>query len=122
MVRDNPMYKDNMKTMAAMRRSLMKRIVLLSLSGFFLAIIAVAFHYHDDTFLLRSRSICQARAAISGTISKNQVDSAPAVTVVYFGLASVSPLWAPVVHKNSIIFISSQAGYICPNKAPPARS
>jgi hypothetical protein len=105
-----------------MHQSLTKRIVLLSLSGFFLAVIAAVFYDNDDSFLLRSRSICQVRTAISGTMNKGHVDSAPALTGVYLGLASVSPLWASFVHKNAAIFISSQVGYIFPNKAPPARS
>ena len=107
---------------SAMHNSLIKRIVLLSLCGFFLAIVAIAFHDQDDTFLLRSRSICQARAAISGTMSKYQVDSAPAATVGYLGLAAILLLSVPFVYKNATIFIPSQVAYIYPNKAPPVRS
>ncbi len=105
-----------------MHNSVIKRIALLSLSGFFLAIFVVAFHYHEDTFLLRSRSICQARTSISGTMSKNQVDSAPAVMAASFGLAAVFLLSAPFVNRNKNDFISCQTGYIFPNKAPPVRS
>jgi hypothetical protein len=105
-----------------MHNSLIKRLVLLSLSGFFLAILAVAFHHQDDTFLLRSRSICQARAAISGTMSRYQVDSAPAATVVYVGLAASFLLSVPFVYQTATIFIPSQVAYIYPNKAPPVRS
>ena len=72
--------------------------------------------------MLSSRSICKVKTAISGTMSKNKIDSAPAVTVVSLDVASVFPLFVPVVHENTTIFISSQVGYICPNKAPPVRS
>lgn len=105
-----------------MHHYLIKRIVLLSLSGFFLAILVIAFHGQDDTFLLRSRSICQARATISGSMSKYQGDSAPAATVVYLGLAAIFLLSDPFVYKNATIFIPSQVAYIYPNKAPPVRS
>lgn len=105
-----------------MHHFLIKRIVLLLLSGFFLVVCAVAFHYHDKKFLRTSRSICKVKTSISGTMSKNQVDSAPAVTIVSLGLAAVFPLLATVVHENPIIFISSQVAHTFPNKAPPVRS
>jgi len=105
-----------------MHHSLIKRIVLLSVAGFFLAILAVAFHHHDNTFLLTSCSICKVKTSISGTMSKNKVDSAPAVTVVSLGLAAVFPLLATVFRENTPIFISSRVAYIWPNKAPPFRS
>jgi hypothetical protein len=101
---------------------MIKRIVLLSLSGFFLAILAVAFHHHDNTFLLRSCSICKVKTSITGTKSKNQIDSAPAVMVVSPGMVEVFPLLATAVHQITPIFISSQLAYIYPNKAPPVRS
>jgi hypothetical protein len=105
-----------------MHHSLIKRIVLLSLSGFFLAILTVAFHHHDNTFLLRSCSICKVKTSNSGMISKNSVDSASVVTAVSLGLVAVVSLLATVVHQNTTIFISSQIAYIYPNKAPPVRS
>jgi hypothetical protein len=94
-----------------MNHSLIKRIALVSLSGFFLAICAVAFHYQDNKFLRTSRFICKVKTSPSGTMSKNQVDSA----VVY-------PLLTAVVHENTTIFIPSQVAHTFPNKAPPARS
>jgi hypothetical protein len=105
-----------------MHHSRIKRIILLSLSVFFLAILAMAFHHHDNTFLLTSCSICKVKTSISGTMSKYKIDSAPAVTVVSLGLVVVFPLLATVVHENTTIFISSQIAYIYPNKAPPVRS
>jgi hypothetical protein len=105
-----------------MHHSLIKKIVLLSLSVFFLAILAVAYHYHNDVFYLASCSICKVKASISGTMSKYKIDSAPAVTVISLGLAAVFPLLAAVVHENTTLFISSQTADIWPNKAPPVRS
>ncbi|TSA47700.1 MAG: hypothetical protein D4R56_01770 [Deltaproteobacteria bacterium] len=101
---------------------MIKRTILLSLSGFFLAILAVAFHHHDKAFFLASCSICKVKITNSGTMSKNKIDSAPAVTVVSLGMAAVFPLFATVVHENTSIFISSQTADIWPNKAPPVRS
>jgi hypothetical protein len=106
----------------AMNHSLIKRIALVSLSGFFLAICAVAFHYHDNKFLRTSRSICKVKSSISGTMSKKQVDSAPAVAIVSLGLEAAFPLLATVIHQNTTIFISSQVDHTFPNKAPPVRS
>ncbi len=105
-----------------MYQSMIKKILLLALSGFFLAVVAVAFHHHDNAFLLKSCSICKVKTSISGTMSKKQLNSVPAMTAVSLGLAAVYPLWAPIAHKDTIIFISSHAGYLCPNKAPPAKS
>jgi hypothetical protein len=105
-----------------MHQSLIKRIVLLFLSGFFLAVVGIVFYDDDDTFLLRSRSICQVRTAISGTMSKNHVDSAPAVMAVYLGLESIFPLCVSFSHKNTTIFISSQVACLYSNRAPPIRS
>ena len=113
--------KDKMATIAAIQRSVVKSIVLLSLSGFFLTIIAVSFHYNDK-FLLRSRCIYQTRTAISGVMSKVKVDSAPVVIVASLGLAAVFLLSAPFVHINTTIFSFSHTDYIFPNKAPPVRS
>ena len=87
-----------------------------------LAILAVAFHYHDNAFLLRSCSICKVRTTASGTVSKNKIDSAPAVTVITVGMATVLPLSTTAVLENTTIFISSQTASIWPNKAPPVRS
>jgi hypothetical protein len=105
-----------------MNHSLIKRIALVSLSGFFLAICAVAFHYQDNKFLRTSRFICKVKTSTSGTMSKNQVDSAPVITIVSLGLAVVYPLLTAVVHENTTIFIPSQVAHTFPNKAPPARS
>ena len=101
---------------------LIKRIATLSLCGFILAILAVAFHYHDNTFFRASCSICKVKISVSETVSKNKVDSAPAVTVASLGLEAVYLLFAVLVPENTTIFIPYHLGYIWPNKAPPFRS
>lgn len=105
-----------------MHHSLIKKIVLLSLSGFFLAILAVAYHHHNNAFFLASCSICKVKTSIYGTMSKYKIDSASVVTALPPGLAEVFPLFATVVHENTTIFIFSQTADIWPNKAPPVRS
>ena len=101
---------------------LIKKIVLLSMAGFFLAILAVAFHHHDRSFLLTSCSICKVKTSISGTFNKNKIDSPPAVAVISLGSAAIFLSSTLVVPENTAICMSSQVGYIYPNKAPPARS
>jgi hypothetical protein len=105
-----------------MRKALIKSTALLVLSGFTLAVFAFAFHERDSSFLLRSRAISQIRAGIAGTVNKNPVDSALASVGAPLGLTALSPAWTPLFHDHSDIVIPSRAGYICPNKAPPARS
>jgi len=102
-----------------MHHPLIKSIVLLSLTFFFSAILAIAFHDNDSTFLLTARSICKVKVATSGTMSKNKSDTATAVTVLSFG-GIVFPLFAMVVAETTTF--SFQSAYIWPNKAPPVNS
>jgi len=105
-----------------MHHFLIKKIVLLSMAGFFLAIIAVAFHHHDRSFLLTSCSICKVKTSISGTFSKNKTDALPVIAVIASGPAAIFFSAAVILSKTTTIFISSQVDDIYPNKAPPARS
>lgn len=106
---------------STMRRSMIKRIILLSLLFFFLAGLAIAFNDHDDAFLLTSRSICKIKAASSGTLSKSKSAFDKALAVVYLGVAEFLLLTA-IVTENKTISIASQSAYIWPNKAPPVIS
>ena len=105
-----------------MRHPLIKKIVLLSMTGFFLAILAVAFHHHDRSFLLTSCSICKVKTSISGTFSKNKIDTPPAVAVLSPGQAAIFLSSTIAIPETTAIFISSQVVYVYPNKAPPVRS
>jgi len=113
-----------MKTIAAIhiQYSLLKRVLLLTLSAIFLAIFALAFHQNDHTFLMTSCPICNVKIAISGTMSKHKIDAVPAITIVPIGLTAVSFLSTAIIHGNKTIFISSQVSCVYPNKAPPVRS
>jgi len=99
-----------------------KKVVLLSMTGFLLAILAVAFHHHDNSFLLPSCSICKVKASISGNFGKNKIDSPPAVAVISLGSVVIFLSATIVVPETTISFISSQIANIYPNKAPPAIS
>ncbi|MDD5167878.1 MAG: hypothetical protein PHN75_03595 [Syntrophales bacterium] len=105
-----------------MHHSLIKRIVLLTLSGLLLAAFAVAFHHQGSTLLRTSCSLCKIRTSISETVSKNGIDSPPAVMVAYLGLAAIIHLSAAVDRESTTIFISSPIAYGYPNKASPIRS
>jgi len=109
-----------MVTIATMKQSLIKKIILLSLSGFILVIIAGAFHYNDKTFLLRSRSVCKIKT-FTGTMGKNKIGSAPAASFASLDLVAFCPLLTAVIHETTTIFISSQVACIYPNKAPPGQ-
>lgn len=105
-----------------MYHPVIKKIVLLSMTGFILAILAVAFHHHDRTFILTSCSICKVKTSISGTFSKNKADFPPAAAVISTGPAAICLASTVVAPENTTIFISSQTDDVYPNKAPPARS
>ena len=105
-----------------MHHSRIQRIVFVSLTVFFLALFAVAYHLDDNTFLRRSRSICKVKTSIPGTMSKSKIDFAPTAMVISLDLAVVFALLATASNGNKAIFISSQVVYIWPNKAPPVRS
>jgi hypothetical protein len=101
---------------------MIKKVVLLSMAGFFLAILAVAFHHHDRSFILTSCSICKVKTSISGTSSKNRIDIPQTVAVISSGLAVIFLSSTLVVPETKTIFIASQVDDIYPNKAPPVRS
>lgn len=102
-----------------MHHSPIERIVLVSLSGIFLAILALAFHHHDHTFLLRSSSLCKVKTSSSGTRGKGKIDSPPAVAVVPLGMAVAFPLSITGAPEERALFIASQSAAVWPNKAPP---
>lgn len=101
---------------------MIRRTVLLSLSGFFLAILAVALDRHEDAFFLNTCSICKVKTSLSGTASKYKINFAPAMTVASRALTAGCPLRADAVHGNRSIAVVSQTTVVWPNKAPPVRS
>lgn len=102
-----------------MNKSLIRRIIFISLLGFFGAVLTIAYHHHDNAFLLNSCAICKVKASLSGTFNKDKIASTSSVTL--FNLSSVLIFLGLVgiLHDRTSIFISSQINGIYPNKAPP---
>lgn len=106
-----------------MQRSTMKSIILLSLAVFFMAIVAIAFHYHNNAFLLRNCSICKVKASISGTIIKSNIDAAPATTGFLLSSMAIFLYVSGVISSSrQSIFIDSPIAFTWQNKAPPSKS
>lgn len=100
----------------------MKNIIFLSLTGFILAITAVAFHHHDNSFLLRNCSLCKVKTSISGTFSKNNVDSTPAADGFHLSSMVIFLFLSGIINAGKSNFIDSPIAFSYLNKAPPARS
>jgi hypothetical protein len=105
-----------------MHHPLIKKIVFLSLFGFFLAVMAISLHHHDNAFSLPTCSICKVKASLSGTFSKIKIDSAPAVASLHFLLIIIFLCLSGMLPDRKTIFIESQIAVTYPNKAPPFRS
>ena len=105
-----------------MHHSLIQRIALLSVYGFFLAAFAAAFHCHDNSLSQAFCSICKVKTSVYETVGKSKIPSTPAVPVVSIGVEAGFAFTTNLVHEDPTIFIPSQVAYIYPNKAPPVRS
>jgi hypothetical protein len=105
-----------------MHHPLIKKIVFLSLPGFFLAIMAISLHHHDNSFSLPTCSICKAKTSLSGTVSKVKIDSAPIVTSFHLLLTTILLSLSGILSDKQTVFIDSQIAVTYPNKAPPPRS
>jgi hypothetical protein len=99
-----------------------RQILLVSLSVFFLSVLAIAFHHHDNAFWLRACSICKAKSSLSGTISKYQVDSTSAAVAIQTGPDASLPDLSGLTRDFSSAFVSFAPAIPFPNKAPPIRS
>lgn len=106
---------------APKKQSLIREIIFLSIVGFFLVILAGAFHYNDQTFLLRSRTVCKINTP-AGTMSKNKIGSIPAALAVSLDSVAFCFLSTEIISETTSIFIPSQAARIYSNKDPPTRS
>lgn len=106
---------------APKKQSLIREIIFLSIVGFFLVIIAGAFHYNDQTFLLRSRTVYKINTP-AGTMSKNKIGSTSAVLAVSLGSVAFCLLLTEIIGATISVFIPSQIARIYSNKDPPTRS
>jgi hypothetical protein len=105
-----------------MHDTLIKKVVLLSLFGFILAVLAISLHHHDNSFSLPTCSICKVKTSISGTFNKIKTNYDPTaasltilLTMIFLSLSDISP-------DRNTIFIDFQVAVTYPNKAPPFRS
>ena len=105
-----------------MQRSTMKSIILLSLAGFMLAIIAIAFHYHNNAFLLRNCSICKVKASFSETFNKSKIDSTPAAAGFLLSSMAIFLYFSGIINSRKSLFIDRPIAFIWLNKAPPLQS
>ncbi len=99
--------------------SLIKKIVFLSLVGFFLAVLAISLHHHDNSFSLPTCSICKVKTSLSGTFSKIKVDSAPPVASIHLLSMAIFLCLCGILPDRKAVFIDSQIAVTYPNKAPP---
>jgi hypothetical protein len=102
-----------------MHHPMVKKIVFISLLGFFLAVMVVSLHHHDNSFWSPTCSICKLKASINGAFNKIKVDSAPAVASLHLLFISIFLCLSRILHENKTIFINSQIAVTYPNKAPP---
>ena len=102
-----------------MHNSMVKKIVIISLFGFFLAVMVVSLHHHDNSFTVPTCSICKLKTSLNGTFSKIRVDSGPTVASLHFLLITIFLCLSGILHENKTIFIDSQIAVTYPNKAPP---
>jgi hypothetical protein len=103
-----------------MQHPVIKKIIFLSLLGFFLAVLAISLHHHDNSFLLPTCSICKVKTSLSGTFNKIKFDSAPAVAGLHLLLMTIFLCLSGILPDKKTVFIDSQIAFTYPNKAPPS--
>jgi len=102
-----------------MRQSRLNVIVFVSLLGFFLGVTSIAFHHHDNAFLLPACALCKVKTSFSGTLSKFKADSSPSVLTLCLLLAVIVLCLSGILPDRKTVFIDSQVVETYPNKAPP---
>ena len=107
------------KDVTKMRRTRINIIVFLSLLGFFLGVTAIAFHHHDNAFLLPACSLCKAKTSFSGTVNKLKANASPAVLILSFSLTAMLLCTSCLAPDRKKHFIDFQIIDTYPNKAPP---
>ena len=94
-------------------------IIFLSLLGFFLGVVVLSFHHHDNTIFRPACSICKVKTSFSGTFSKTKIDSAPAAAALLVSFAAILLSLSGIAPDRKTAFIDSQIVRIYRNKAPP---
>jgi hypothetical protein len=102
-----------------MYHPLIRKIVFLSLFGFFLAVLAISLHHHDNSFSLPTCSICKVKTSLFGTFNKIKVDSAPTDASFYLFPIAIFLCLSCILPDRKNVFIDSQIAVTYPNKASP---
>ncbi len=103
-------------------KSRVKTVLLLSLLCFSTAILAIAYHHHDTSFLLRSCAICNVKSSLSGSsgLSKiNKIDAVPAPAVPAFSSFLTLPVFICSIDDGISIPKLNQFTVFHSNRAPP---
>jgi len=109
------------KVPPAMHHPMVKKVVFISLFGFFLAVMVVSLHHHDNSFGAPACSICNLKASLNGTFSKTRGDLAPAVAGPHLLLITIFLCLSGFLNDKKTFLIDSQIAITYPNKAPPFR-
>jgi len=104
-----------------MHPTLVKKIIFISLFGFFLAVMVMSLHPYNNSFLPPTCPICHFKASLNGTFSKIWVDSTHAVASFHLLLISIFLCLSGILPDLKTIFIDSQMAVTYPNKSPPFR-
>ncbi len=104
---------------ALMQHTRITTVIFLSLLGFFLGVVALSFHHHDNTIFRPACSICKVKTSLSGTFSKTKIDTAPAVAALLLSLTAIILGLSGIVPDRKTAFIDSHIVRIYRNKAPP---
>ncbi len=102
-----------------MHQNRIKIVIFLSLFGFFLGVMAITLHHHDNVFSLHPCSICKVKTCLSGNFSKINIDSTPAIVIWCFSLSAIFLCLSGILLDRKTVFIDSQTVRNYPNKAPP---
>ncbi len=102
-----------------MHQTQIKNVIFLSLFCFFLGVMAISLHHHDNTFLLPTCSICKVKTSLSGAFSKINVDCAPAIAILCLSLSAIFLCLSGIPLDRKTVFNDSQIVENYFNKAPP---
>jgi hypothetical protein len=102
-----------------MRKALIRPVILLSLIGFSLGLLAMSFHHHNNKFLLPACSICKVKASLSGTFNKIKLDTSAGMAMLCLLLTEINLCLSGFLPAEKTVRLVSQAFGTYPNKAPP---
>lgn len=102
-----------------MRVFRLKTIILLSLAGFLVSMIAITLHHHDNAYLFPSCSLCKVKTVFPGTVHKIKADTDSLALSPLHSLTSFFLPLSCILTDQITAFISFQTIETYPNKASP---